>query len=156
MFVVSDTSPLQYLYLLGQADLLPAFYQKVAIPQAVYAELQSNSTPASVKEWLSEPPTWLKVVEPQQAIPRTKYLQAGECAAIGLALEKQTLLLVDDLHARQEAITRKLDITGTLGVLILAGERRRLNLRDAFNELREHGFYLSDVLYQDLLAEYGS
>ncbi|HUE00379.1 MAG TPA: hypothetical protein VMR62_12465 [Bryobacteraceae bacterium] len=32
--VISDTSPLNYLILIGQADLLPALYTEVIIPQS--------------------------------------------------------------------------------------------------------------------------
>jgi predicted nucleic acid-binding protein len=35
MIVVSDTSPICYLILVGQIDLLPRLYGQVVIPQAV-------------------------------------------------------------------------------------------------------------------------
>jgi predicted nucleic acid-binding protein len=37
--VVSDTSPLDYLVLIGQINVLPALYGRVLIPQSVYEEL---------------------------------------------------------------------------------------------------------------------
>jgi predicted nucleic acid-binding protein len=37
--VISNTSPLQYLYQLGQLELLPRLYQQVTIPPAVVQEL---------------------------------------------------------------------------------------------------------------------
>jgi predicted nucleic acid-binding protein len=36
---VSDTSPIQYLYQLGQIHLLPRFYTEVIIPPAVEQEV---------------------------------------------------------------------------------------------------------------------
>jgi predicted nucleic acid-binding protein len=42
--VISDTSPLRYLVLIGQADLLPALYTEVLIPEAVADELNQPAT----------------------------------------------------------------------------------------------------------------
>ena len=36
MIIVSNTSPLNYLILIGQINLLPALFQQITIPQAVY------------------------------------------------------------------------------------------------------------------------
>ena len=46
--VISDTSPLRYLVLIGEADLLPALYSEVLIPEAVADELNHPSTPEAV------------------------------------------------------------------------------------------------------------
>jgi len=35
MIVVADTSPINYLILIGAIDVLPALYQKIVIPTAV-------------------------------------------------------------------------------------------------------------------------
>jgi len=37
--VITDTSPLQYLYQLAQLDLLPALYRQIRVPQAVADKL---------------------------------------------------------------------------------------------------------------------
>jgi predicted nucleic acid-binding protein len=47
--VVSDTSPLNYLILIGQIDILPKLYRRMIIPQSVYDELNAPGTPALVK-----------------------------------------------------------------------------------------------------------
>ena len=41
MTVVSDTSPLNYLILIGSDELLKALFGRVAVPAAVIGELQS-------------------------------------------------------------------------------------------------------------------
>ena len=51
MIVVSDTTPLNYLILIGQAHLLHELYDRVALPQAVYQELQRKNTPEEVRAW---------------------------------------------------------------------------------------------------------
>jgi hypothetical protein len=45
MIVVADTSPLNYLVLIGEIELLAALYQKVLIPEEVLRELQRTGTP---------------------------------------------------------------------------------------------------------------
>lgn len=49
MIVVADTSPINYLILIEAIDVLPALYQKIVVPTAVYDELQSDATPAEVR-----------------------------------------------------------------------------------------------------------
>lgn len=56
MIVISDTSPLNYLILIECIDVLPALYGHVVIPKGVLAELQRDSTPQVVKEWIAAPP----------------------------------------------------------------------------------------------------
>mgnify|MGYP005844519263 FL=1 len=50
-------------------------------------------------------------------------LDAGECAAIGRALEIGAAVLVDDAAARAHAAALGLRVTGTLGVLVRARRR---------------------------------
>jgi predicted nucleic acid-binding protein len=45
MIVVSDTSPLNYLVLIGQIDVLPVLFTKVLIPDGVLSELVNPATP---------------------------------------------------------------------------------------------------------------
>jgi hypothetical protein len=57
--VVADTSPLNYLVLIGQVEILPVLFQKVLVPQIVRDELHHNETPDSVRQWIATPPSWL-------------------------------------------------------------------------------------------------
>ena len=52
MIVVADTSPLNYLVLIDEVDLLPALFGEVLIPQAVFQELKHPKTPAKVQQWI--------------------------------------------------------------------------------------------------------
>jgi len=56
MIVVADTSPLNYLVLIGCIDILPQLHQKVLIPSAVRRELLSVSAPPEVRAWALNPP----------------------------------------------------------------------------------------------------
>ncbi len=50
MIVVADTTPINYLVLIGKIELLPSLYRVVLIPQAVHRELQSTKAPGVVRE----------------------------------------------------------------------------------------------------------
>jgi len=39
------------LILIDAIDVLPALYQKIVVPTAVFDELQSAATPAEVRAW---------------------------------------------------------------------------------------------------------
>ena len=41
MIIVSNTSPINYLILIGQINLLCELFQQIIIPQAVYTELSA-------------------------------------------------------------------------------------------------------------------
>ena len=45
MIIVSDTSPINYLVLIGEIELLPKLFGKVVIPQAVLDELNRRERP---------------------------------------------------------------------------------------------------------------
>ena len=60
--VISDASPLHYLILIGNAEVLQALYTEVLIPEAVAKELKQTATPKSVRHWIEHPPSWLHVV----------------------------------------------------------------------------------------------
>src|SRR5687767_14603929 len=102
---VSDTTPLNYLIVIGVVDVLPQLFGSVLVPEAVTRELSDARAPAAVRQWAARPPAWLLV---QRAIiPSDRLvarLQAGERDAITLALEiAADLILLDEVAARREA-----------------------------------------------------
>lgn len=52
MIVVADTSPLNYLILIGEANLLYELYGRVLIPEAVFSELAHPIAPPAVVDWI--------------------------------------------------------------------------------------------------------
>ena len=138
MIVVADTSPINYLVLLGHIEILPKIYGEVLIPQAVYEELQDSDAPTEVRAWLSAPPAWLRISNiTYQPDPRLDLLDRGEQDAILLAESlKADRLIIDDLDGRREATTRKLPVIGTLGVLAEAARRNLLDLSQALAALQ--------------------
>jgi predicted nucleic acid-binding protein len=149
MIVVADTSPLNYLILLGHAELLPRLYGEVLIPEAVALELLASEAPQNVREWISVPPSWLAVIPigEEDLAKVTKQLDPGERAAIALAEHlRADVLLMDDAIGRSEARRRSFQVTGTLGVLRAAAELQLIDVRDVIERLRATSFYVDEEL----------
>ena len=100
-------------------------------------------------------PDWLDVREPARvpdAELLNKELDAGERDAILLA-EKlgADRVIIDEIRGRKVAQRRRLNVTGTLGVLKTAADRGLLDLRTAIESLRQTNFRISqevlDVLF---------
>lgn len=56
MIVIADTSPLNYLVLIGEAEILQRLYGRVVIPEVVLRELQHPQTPTAEAEWVNHCP----------------------------------------------------------------------------------------------------
>src|SRR5437868_2642410 len=108
MIVVSNTTPLNYLALIGYVDVLPRLFREIHVPDGVIRELRADATPSAVRQWASSPPDWLKI----QTITLTAEdsfgrLQAGETEAILLfSTLGADLLLIDEKLGRLEATRR--------------------------------------------------
>src|SRR5882672_6656149 len=100
--VVADTSPLNYLILICEAELLLRLYGEVLIPDIVASELQDPDAPPMVAEWASHLPAWIDVRPTPVSTERLERLDAGERAAILLAEAQPppVLLLIDEADGR--------------------------------------------------------
>ena len=86
MLVVSNTSPISYLVVIEQIDLLSRLFECIFIPEVVRDELSAPKAPPAVRQWIASPPSWLIVqANPIQTDPDLQRLDAGERAAILLA-----------------------------------------------------------------------
>jgi predicted nucleic acid-binding protein len=160
MRVVSNTSPLSNLAIIGRLDLLKRRYGAVRIPPEVARELTALSH-ASAKSQIEAAFTegWLVVdtsVQPPPSLPFP--LDAGETAAIGLALSSQAdVLLIDERRGRAAARSLGLSVGGVLGEL-LHGKQSGLfpSLRGELQRLRsEAGFFIDSEIEQFILSQAG-
>ena len=155
MIVVSDTTPVNYLVLIDRIHLLRDLYGRLALPQAVYEEMQREGTPEKVRAWAASLPEWAEVRAAASPDPALK-LGAGEREAIALAEEVGAdLLLVDDRKARREALRRGLAVTGTLAVLVVAAERGLVDLPEAIAELQQTTFRAPAELLAEIVRRHG-
>ena len=151
MIIISNTTPLHYLIIIGEVEILHQLFGQVIVPQAVMAELQHQQTPAHVRNWISNRPAWLDVRSPS-ILDSTLRLGAGESEAISLAEElKADQILLDDKKARKAALARGLPVTGTLTLLEIAGERGLINLAEAIDRLRKTTFRAPAQAIEEIL-----
>ncbi|MDE1162382.1 MAG: hypothetical protein PW792_10630 [Acidobacteriaceae bacterium] len=157
MIVVADTSPLNYLVQIEYESLLPRLYRTVIVPEGVIAELRSPKAPRMVKAWCEQLPDWIDIY-PAPAPPDVElnYLGRGEREAIQLAEGLiDSLLLIDERRGRMEALRRGLYTTGTLGVLLAAGEAGLVDPRRAYRSLvEETTFRTSPALEASFLRRF--
>jgi predicted nucleic acid-binding protein len=153
MIVVADTSPINYLVLIGHIDLLGAMYKRVLIPLSVWQELQDQESPESVRAWTASPPIWLELREVDiRDASEIASLDPGELEAIALAREvRADFLIVDELDARREAIRLSLPVIGTLGVLRAASQAGLISLSEAISKLLTTSFFASTELIRSIL-----
>ena len=132
MIAVADASPLCYLILIGEIDLLPKLFLEVVAPQAVIAELLHEDAPEGVRNWASNLPAWISTATVDVVTVGLEKLQAGERAAIILAeYIKADLILLDEKAARRVAAERGVRVTGLLGILGEAATRGLVDLPPA-------------------------
>jgi predicted nucleic acid-binding protein len=123
MTLVSNTSPLCYLALIGHAEILPKLYGNIHTTQKVLEELRHPDAPPAVRNWATTPPDWLKIhSDPEEP--------------------DQTLAAL--------AVQRGLKVSGTLGVLCDAAQAGLLKLPAALDLLRKTNFRASRELWKSL------
>ncbi len=149
--VVADTGPLNYLHLIGRLELLPALYGEVLVPPAVLREMAHPKAPPGLRLIADSPPPWLQVRTPGH-VRFLDLLDDGEAEAISLAMElRAQRLLIDERDGRRSAVALGLRISGTLGILEEAAERRLIVLAEALDALRRTTFRAEAALYDAAL-----
>lgn len=155
--IVADTSPLNYLVLIGQIALLPTLFERVFAPDAVVREMRHEAAPIVVRSWAATPPIWLEVT-PVPTTTEDRALQAlgsGERAALLLARTLNAeLILMDDRAAVAVATARGFEVTGTLGVLDLAARRGLIDIASVIGRLRTTSFRHRPEILNALLAQH--
>lgn len=155
MIVVADTSPLNYLILIGHIGVIETLYGRLAVPTAVRDEMLRQEAPASVRSWAENLPAWVEVHSPQpSAFLYSKNLDPGEIEAISLALALEThILIIDERVGRKEAQSHGLRVIGTLGILRDAHALNLLDLKAALQQLQATNFRVPSEILAQLLGD---
>jgi hypothetical protein len=162
MPVVSDTSPLLNLAIIGQLHLLRQQFGEILIPPAVEAELRLGSTrPGSRVLTEAVADGWIHTVElANTALAATLRhdLDAGEAEAIALCAQLGAkVVLIDESDGR--AAARRLDLqpVGVVGILLTAKRDGSLaSIAEALTALVQQAhFRLGDRLVAAALEEAG-
>lgn len=160
MPVVSNTSPVLNLAIIGELDLLRQQFGKILIPKAVLAELRVEETlPGSAQLRQAIASGWLQVEDienPSLVELLQRDLDRGEAEAIALALLLDAdWILLDERDGRRIAKSLGLKVTGILGVVIRASRLGLVSsLPAVINQLREEaGFRIAPNLLAQILRE---
>lgn len=161
MVVVSNTSPLSNLAIIGCLGLLRDQFGSILVPPAVRQEL-SRLQHASAKRSLDEAfcDGWVEAIPLMKPVPEHLLagLHLGEAEALALALEQGAdLTLLDDGDARIRAAEAGLQITGVLGILLKAKTQGRIpSLQQSIQRLRhEARFFVATRLEKELIEAAG-
>ncbi len=162
MQVVSNTSPLSALSIIGRLGLLRTHFGTIRIPNAVWTELSRlDHDPGRQALEQAHSEGWIQVHQganrPMIEILSVT-LDAGESEAIAMAQEwPADLLVMDQSSGRAMARNLKIRITGTLGVLLKAKRDGEIpSLKFEMDRLaQEAGFFVSDRVRNTFLAEAG-
>ncbi len=162
MRVVSNTSPVSNLAIIGKLDILARQFGAIRIPRAVQAELERlehGVARSSIDQALAA--GWLKV-ETVASIDLARhlasFLDSGEAEAIALASESGSdLLIMDESAGRAAARDLGLEMTGTLGVLLKEKRAGRIHSMEMEMDrlVGEAGFYLSEKVRRMFLDAAG-
>lgn len=160
MIVISDTTPLIGLSMIGRLDLLKTLFSEILIPSAVYNEIVVKGAGRFGVDEVAKAVAdgWMKVenVASNPVVITLKVdLDEGEAEAIALALARHAdLLLLDERKAYAKAKALGLKVTGTIGILLLAREKgTAIDLQSDLEQLRNNGFRISDSLIKKIVEE---
>jgi predicted nucleic acid-binding protein len=129
--VIADAGPLHYLILIQQTDILRELFGSVVVP--VVERPAPSLTP-----------------------DRFAHLGSGEAGVLSLAARLQAdLVLIDDRDARKAAQAGGLAVSGTIGVLDRAASRGLVDLRSAFDALRNTNFRIAPSILDRVLVDHG-
>jgi len=154
--VVSDTSPLLNLALIGRLDLLESQFSGVTVPEQVWAELTAGEDGVdSLRELRDE--GFIQLVDIERSdlfVELFQTLAVGETAAICYAIEQDAeLVLLDEKEGRKAARRHELSVTGVVGILLKGAQAGKTELESELDALRDAGFWISDDLYAKALSE---
>jgi predicted nucleic acid-binding protein len=158
--VVSNTSPLMNLAIIGRLDLLRHFYETIHVPDAVWDELVKQGAGKPGSEAIAAI-SWIQThaVQNQPLVAALReQLDPGESEAIALALElKAMLILLDEAEGRRVATLHGLNKTGTLGILLQAKKHGLIHSMQSEMEKLQHQahFWISPPLFEKLLRAAG-
>jgi len=160
VIVISDTSAIVNLAVVGRVEILRQLYGKVLIPQAVRQEI-GMADPSVLQQTNLLNLGWIETVAITDRVLLAAIrpqLDAGEAEAVALAVQtKADFLLMDERRGRRVATDLGLHVIGLLGILLEAKHRKLLPLvKPTLDDLISRaGFWISKSLYERVLSAAG-
>ena len=163
MQVVSNTSPVCNLAIIGRLEVLRGQFGSIQIPEAVRAELARLEHPGG-RQAIERACTdgWIRIERLTTSSDLSNLLSssldAGEAEAIALAIESRAnLLVIDETAGRAMARSLGITLTGTLGVLLKEKREGRIPslLIEMDRLVNDAGFFLSPRVRRTFLDAAG-
>jgi uncharacterized protein len=158
VIIISDTSPVSNLLLVGRLSLLESLFKEMIVPAAVDKEIRRLSAfETDISAYLDA--DWITVVPPaslEKVTALRHNLDEGEAEAIVLAEEfKCDLLLMDERKGSKIARARGINTIGLLGVLLKAKELGLIkNAKPVLHDLKYiAGFWIGEELEKEFLKD---
>jgi predicted nucleic acid-binding protein len=148
--IICDSSPLIGLAIIDNLHLLDELFGRVMVPNKVFEEATMAGKPGAV-----EIAKWAK--DKVQKVSDTAVVEAfranldpGESEALALYREtKADFLLIDEKRARRTAMLQKMNVIGTVGVLIIGKDAHLIErIKPYMDTLISADFRISTGLYQ--------
>jgi predicted nucleic acid-binding protein len=153
-----NASPLILLARANLLDFLQLAGPEIVVPSPVADEIRREGPQDPAARALGTI-SWLTVVEPPPvpAVIQAWDLGAGESSVLAWAhAHPGTLVIVDDLPGRRCAAALNIPVRGTLGLVLLAKQRGRIEAaRPILQAMRASGMYLSEGVLSQALALVG-
>ncbi len=146
--IIADTSCFIILTNINKLDLLHQTYGQIVTTEEIATEYN-----LVLPEWIEI----LSVVDKNNQQIIELQLDKGESSAIALALETPNAnIILDDYKARKIAKQLKLDVTGTIGVIVKAKLKGIISsIKPILNEIDKTNFRLSEDVKNQALKEAG-
>lgn len=156
--VVADAGPLIAFGRVGKLELLPQTLGEILVPRLVVDEcLQDLTLPgaAAIQSALDQG-VLLRAAESEPVLPPFPILDAGESAAIRLALKLSVPVLIDEKAGRKIAANLGLKVIGSLGVLLASKRQGHLDtIRPTLDAFQANGYHVSAALIRAALIRAG-
>ena len=158
MIVISDTSPVSNLIIIGRLEILKGVFEEIVIPPSVESEIERLSD-FSISLSSYHQSVWIRKAKPNNEEEVKKLMNEideGESEAIVLAIEMGAdFLLIDERIGTKKAREKGLKTIGLLGVLIKAKQKGIIEkVEPVLDELiRKAGFWIGEKLKERVLKE---
>jgi len=155
--IVINASPLILLFNSELSFILPAMFNEIVIPDAVWNEIVNSGSYDKAKQMLPDTP-WIKSVSarPVEEVVRWS-LGKGETEVISFAFDNRNYIpMLDDKAAKKCSTALSIYTLGTGSALILAKEKGLIDsVEKCLNKLRHSGMWISDTIIQLLKRKAG-
>ncbi|MCW1885192.1 DUF3368 domain-containing protein [Luteolibacter flavescens] len=158
MTLVINASPLIVLSKAGLMDIVLNLATELVIPEPVALEINRAKNPLDpARTWIGNHACLVRTAMPNTPFLAAWDLGAGETSVIALAESLAgSIAVLDDLAARRCAQALGLKVTGTLGIILAAKQRKILPaVKPALDAVIAAGMFISPSHIHQVLASAG-